>query len=526
VPPPRRRYGAVLIAPAAALRGLELDVVFVPGLAENLFPAKIVEDPILLDGARERLAGDRLVRQPDRIDRERLALRIAVGAARRRVHLSYPRVDVEKARPRVPSFYALEALRAAEGRLPGFDELRRRAETGTTRLGWPAPEQPEDAIDDAEYDLSVLGGLRDAPATEAAGAAHYLLENPFLARALRARGRRWLKRWTSADGIVDPDDLTLEALQRHRMGARSFSPTALENFAACPYRFLLQAVHRLQPREDAEALETIDPLTRGALFHEVQFEVLTALRDGGHLPLDAGALEKAYELLDQAVERVGAAYEERLAPAIPRVWTDGLHAIRADLREWLRRAADEARGWVPHVFELSFGLADRRRATADRSSVPDPVRILDDVLLRGSIDLVERRGDGVLRVTDHKTGKARAPEGAIVGGGQVLQPVLYALVAEAVTGAPVESGRLYYCTADGDFTERVIPLDDVSREHARTAAGVIGSALSQGFLPAAPARDACRWCDYRIVCGPNEESRTARKPQDRLADLERLRSLP
>src|SRR5688572_2959952 len=43
--PPRRRYGCVFVAPAHALRGMSFDVVFVPGLAENVFPTKLVEDP-------------------------------------------------------------------------------------------------------------------------------------------------------------------------------------------------------------------------------------------------------------------------------------------------------------------------------------------------------------------------------------------------------------------------------------------------------------------------------------------------
>ena len=44
-------------------------------------------------------------------------------------------------RPRVPSFYTLELMRAAEGRLPGFAELARRAACEqASRLGWPAPE--------------------------------------------------------------------------------------------------------------------------------------------------------------------------------------------------------------------------------------------------------------------------------------------------------------------------------------------------------------------------------------------------
>ncbi|HMI30195.1 MAG TPA: PD-(D/E)XK nuclease family protein [Candidatus Limnocylindrales bacterium] len=527
-PPETRPRGAVFVAPIEMARGLEFDVVIVPGLAEKLFPPRIVEDPLLPDEARKQLGASELATQESRVARERLALRIAVGAARRHLALSWPRIDVESARSRVPSFYVLEAVRAAEGRLPGFDELRRRAEAGGhSRLGWPAPERPEEAIDDSEYDLAVLAGLKDSDPATSGGAANYLLAaNAHLARALRARGRRWLRRWTPADGFVEPDAEAMAALARHRMGARSFSPTALEHFSACPYRFFLQAVHRLQPREEAEALETIDPLTRGALFHEAQFGVLTALRDGGYLPLDPERLEVARELLDEVVNRVAAEYEERLAPAIPRVWADGVNAIRADLREWLSRAARGAKGWVPYRFELSFGLAERSRATADSASVPDAVTVLDGALLRGSIDLVERRSEGMLRVTDHKTGKARVPDGAVVWGGKALQPMLYALAAEALLKEPVESGRLYYCTADGDFTERVIPLDDVSRGHTRSALGVVARAIEEGFLPAAPDKGACRWCDYRRVCGPNEEYRTARKPGDKVTDLHKLRSLP
>src|SRR6185503_70567 len=98
----------------------------------------------------------------------------------------------------------------------------------------------------------------------------------------------------------------------------------------------------------------------------------------------------------------------------PRVWEDGVAAIRADLREWLRRASEADDGWVPHRFELSFGIHDRDRPNADPDSVSEPVPIAADVRLRGSIDLVERHRDGRLRVTDHKTGKARAPVGVVI----------------------------------------------------------------------------------------------------------------
>ncbi|HEY3137609.1 MAG TPA: PD-(D/E)XK nuclease family protein, partial [Blastocatellia bacterium] len=448
--PPRRRYGHVFVGSTDAARGMTFDVVFVPGLAEKLFPRKIIEDPILLDSERSLLEAAQLVTQKDRVAAERLALRLALGAASRRIYLSYPRIDVQQSRPRVPSFYGLEALRAAEGELPGFDELGTRAESGSSgRLGWPAPAQARDAIDEAEYDLALLGPLLDADPDTTAGTAHYLLySNPHLARALRARSRKWLRRWTTFDGLVDPDDAAREALAAHQLSSRSFSPTALQNFAACPYRFFLQTVHKLQPREEPAALEVIDPLTRGSLFHKVQYETLTRLRAAGELPITHRNIERAIDTVNEVLRQEAVNLEDKLWPAIPKVWEDGINSIGADLREWLRRYADSMDGWIPYKFELSFGLADRDRKEEDPSSVPDPVPLglrnaTGDLRLRGSIDLVERHSSGKLRATDHKTGKARAKEGVIIGGGQHLQPVLYALACEKLLGEPVESGRLY-----------------------------------------------------------------------------------
>ncbi|MFY9554029.1 MAG: PD-(D/E)XK nuclease family protein [Blastocatellia bacterium] len=528
VAPPRRRYGAVFIGSTDAARGMSFDVVFVPGLAEKLFPRKLIEDPILLDEQRRNIDGADLTTQPARRDYERVALRLAVGAASERLHLSYPRIDVQQARPRVPSFYGLEALRAAEGYLPGFDKLVSRAESGASgRLGWPAPGDPRVAIDEAEYDLALLAPLIDADQETVAGTAHYLLStNKHLARALRARSRRWLKRWTPSDGLVEPDELAREALAAHQLSARSFSPTALQNYAGCPYRFFLQAVHKLQPREEPEAIEVIDPLTRGSLFHKVQYEVLTMLREANLLPVNPATCDQAIELVDDVLNRVASVYENKLAPAIPRVWEDGINTIRADLREWLRRASEADDGWVPFKFELSFGLAGRGREDEDPSSVADPVALIAGLKLRGSIDLVERHKTGKLRATDHKTGKARARDGVVVGGGQHLQPVLYALACEELLEAPVDSGRLYYCTSAGGFEERIVPLDEFSRGTAGIIIDIISRALKDGFLPAAPERGACDWCDYRAVCGPLEYVRTSRKPGDKLFELKKLRELP
>jgi RecB family exonuclease len=525
LPPPSRRAGQVFVGPMEAARGLVFDVVFVPGLAERVFPQKIAQDPLLRDRSRTAVAVGVLATDRERTAAERLALRLAVGAARRRVVLSYSRVDLELARPRVPSFYALEVLRAVEGRLPGFDALAATGDQGcAARLGWPAPSLPGDAIDEAEFDLAQLDRLVSPGAAPATGAARYLItSNPHLARALRFRALRWdARRWSYADGLVKPDEAARAALAAHQIGARSFSPTALQSFARCPYKFLLYTIHKLAPREEPVAIEQMNPLDRGALVHEVLFEWLSDLRERGLIPIQAAVIPQARAALDTILPRIAARYRDRLAPAIDRVWDDGISAIRADLLEWLRR---EAAGppWRPWLLELAFGLAETRGR--DPASTEQPVALDCGINLRGSIDVVEQSPSGTLRATDYKTGRMYQKPGSVVGGGESLQPVLYALALERLfPDRRVEGGRLHYCTSAGEFREVIVPLDDRARAAAAEVAQIVGSALADGFFPAAPARDACRYCEYRPVCGPSEEERSGRK-KDQERRLERLQEL-
>ena len=91
--PPARRYGRVLVASPAQLRGRTFDVVFVPALAERMFPQKPREDPLLLDDARARAR-----RGADDADRARRAREAAAAAGRRRRRVAAVRVVPDRRR--------------------------------------------------------------------------------------------------------------------------------------------------------------------------------------------------------------------------------------------------------------------------------------------------------------------------------------------------------------------------------------------------------------------------------------------
>ena len=633
---PARRFGRVFVGGPEHVRGRHFTVVCVPGLAEHVFPQRQRQDPLLLDELRERLGppADGAARlgltiRADLNAREKLLLRLAAGAATERAYFSYPRLEVGSARPRVPSFYALDVERALTGRVPDFERIEEHAFRDVeARLAWPAPSDPARAIDASEHDLAVLGDLLRRRAQGVAGRARYLFRlHPALRRSLAARWVRWKRPWSKSDGLYAPDDGTKAILAAHRLDARPYSVSALQRFAVCPYQFLLGSVLRLQPREEVEPpLERMDPLTRGSMFHDVQHAVFERLRRERALPLTGAGVAAADAVTDAALDRVAAAYEEQLAPAIPRVWKDEVESMRADLKGWLRHVANEGGEWMPIDAEFAFGLpppaapeprraadggtagrreeppgpaagaesdlasggsapaaveeppgpaagagsdpaergwappageeppgplAGARRDSAegesapaaaeeppgrsagvgwDSAGAPDPATIGGRWRLRGRVDLVEARARPTarreLRVTDHKTGANRTRNGMVVGGGATLQPVLYGLAVEQVSGRLVDEARLFFCTAAGRYEQRVVALGEDERRAGVEVLEIIDRALELGTLLPAPRDGACRWCDFQAVCGPGAERSAARKDAAPLQDLQRLRELP
>jgi len=523
-PSPESRYGRILVATPEQVRGRSFDVVFVLGLAEHIFPQKLREDPLLLDDLRRQLSSELCV-LADRSQQERLQLQMMVGAATQRLYLSYPRLDVAEARARVPSFYALEIVRSITGTVPDHESLAREAEVaGASRLAWPAPQDPSVAIDDAEYDLATLWPLLTTNQPREGRLAYVMTLNSALARSLRSRWARWQEGWSQYDGLISKRLPIIQILNDQRLSARPYSVSALQSFAVCPYRFLLSSIFRLEPREDLAPLEEMDPLTRGALFHRMQANVLRRLNVEGLLPPKVTQLNQHLEILDTVVRKVAEEAYEELAPAIERVWLDSIEAIRADLRIWLEIVA-KRNNWTPVHFEFGFGF--KPNDDRDPQSLPDPVQLATGELIHGIVDMIECSDDGnILRVTDHKTGKDRTNEGLVVGHGEYLQPVIYGLAIEAALKKEVIEGRFFFCTTEGGFKERVVELDSTARASAETVLRTIESSIAKPFLVPAPREEACAYCDFKEVCGPYEELRFARKQEHvQIAYLKSMREL-
>ncbi len=176
---------------------------------------------MLLDGMREAV-DPALPTQRQRLASERLLLQLAAGAASDRLYVSYPRIELSESRARVPSFYALDVMRAATGRVPHHEELEQRArEAGDATLAWPAPPRRRRPSTIRSTTSPCCGGCSTRRSRSAVkGHAHYLLKlNECLRRSVVDRWARGQRRWSPNDGLTRVQPYTKEALAAQRLNS-------------------------------------------------------------------------------------------------------------------------------------------------------------------------------------------------------------------------------------------------------------------------------------------------------------------
>jgi RecB family exonuclease len=494
-------------------------VVCVPGLVEKGFPAPPREDPLLSDRERARLAraGLSLPLKGERAEEERLLFRLAVGAGARRVILTYPRLEMSSARERVPSYFLLRVAEAATGRRCDYKHLEDFP--GYERVSSPAfaPKRAEEAWRSAEYDLAAT---LEAVALGDASPLGYLGRlSPTFGSALRAEERRWgERRFTEYDGVLR-SKAALAALAE-RLGPMPWhlSPTELELYASCPFRYFVARVLRVREIEEPEAILRLSGMDRGSLVHDILYRALTAAKREGRLPLK---IEDEDRVLAEARESF-ARFEQEGATGIEALWALERGSLELDLRRFVLDEATHTEGYVPAFFEVHFG----KTAHGKPSELGSDEGVLFELGPQGSLRIVGRidridlcAARKQARVIDYKTGaKPQGIKPDAFAGGTALQLPLYLQAAGALLGdrAVVAEATYRFLTARGGY-ESVAFHREAYEEHQEQLLVIlrtIAEGIAQGrFFPGGDGAP-CRGCDYRAVCGAGTAALAQRKADD------------
>ncbi len=275
-----------------------------------------------------------------------------------------------------------------------------------------------------------------------------------------------------------------------------FSPSALETYLSCPFRWFLERVVHV------ERLETVlDNRLVGQLLHDVLADLYRSLDSSGLLPLTRDRVEEAEKVAAQAIEQAVRNGDYALEPADERLVSFRLKEMVGKL---FRLEVDMEGRLVPVASELEVGGVEG----VD----------IGGLRIRGRVDRVDRlaESDGLF-VWDFKAGSA--PKSSEFGAEEGLQVALYLLALAATEPDQPLAGGGYISLKEGKCRGVVraglrdlmgpagnsLEAVDEERlaallEQARTLARQAAAGMREGKIAPDPAKGCPDWCSLGRVC--------------------------
>ncbi|MCS6926030.1 MAG: exodeoxyribonuclease V subunit gamma [Candidatus Binatia bacterium] len=522
-----RTATGVWVGELHAAYGVPFRAVILPGLVEGGFPQTARQDPLLLDAERQHL-GEILLRQLPLRDRreeeERLLLLLALQSATERVMLSYPRFSPDGTRTQLPSSYLLRIGETLEGRPVSIAEFER----WTVYVPPPpfhAGASPETALDALEFHLA--SAQKALESGEGTPLAYLCADSPFWARALRAAEHRWeTPTLTAFDGVITDETVKTRLWHYLFPAPVTLSVQTLETYARCPFRFFLQTVLGLTPREEPERRTVLSPRDRGILLHRILSDFFRQLQLTGRLPLAAQDRAVLTRLLHQVADAHFRACTN--ATGFPLLWELEQERLLQHLQLLLQREYETDRQFLPAVFAVPFGTETQPAEPSFFPPAPVPFLLAtgEEIRLQGHIDRIDvSRDQRRARIVDYKTGKT--VNGRFAGGTALQLPL--ALFAARTLRPDVRWEAAEYRYVDALQGRGGAPFSDETWAETFAALRTIVTALvhhlRSGCFVSLPS--SCRPCPFPLICGAHTELFYIRKLSDpRLHSLHVVRAIP
>lgn len=503
----------IFTGPITLAAEMEFDAVIVLGMVEGVVPSASRDDPILTAEERE-VAGGELPPGGRLPTDQRRAYLAALLAGETRI-LSVPRGDLRAQRATQPSRWLLEAASQLAGSPIYATELEDLLATPPEwfRVVYSFESALRGETERAslqEWDLASLMIHR------ARLDRHFLLNrtvawNPLAegVDAKRSRARRGNGRLDGWSGRVPDGRVPVPG------ALKPISPTALETFAKCPFRYFLGNVLHVGELERPEDVITIEPAVIGQIVHEILQKFFEAT--GARPEPFADWSDSEREQL-QAITRASFGEAERRGVTGKTLtWRAEQARLLRDLDLLLEEELRERRASHFRFFkaEAAFGMD----ITPSRTEVAPPATLSlangETITFRGLADRVDIGQEGQLAIVDYKTGSTRTYEGLTekdtFAGGKFLQLPVYALAFRNESTAPVEASYWFISESAG-FVRKTITLDEKTYSAFGGIVSTLVETMRSGYFPAVPGDEDwratgaswmnCRYCAYDRICPP------------------------
>jgi ATP-dependent helicase/nuclease subunit B len=515
-----QRNGVNLLSTSAA-RGLRFPLVIIPGLDEGRFPAKLRQDPLLLDSERLRM-GD-LPLKSKRVDEEKLLFDMAARSAEKRLVLMTSRLEERSDRERLPSQFLLRVAAELQGGPITMRDLTQETVAGfrSVSLDNPAPAKDEIPVDEGEIRLRQIAADRKSARGVLAVLEEF--EADRLKKPLAYDRARWTNKLTEFDGLISDPKLVQWMTQKIGASSGQVSASRIEEYVKCPYFFFLKRVMNLEAWEEQGKVDGMDPLERGTAIHSI---LESFLKNSGDAIFQAAPVEDLRNLLEQKARHdLDEARPAGMPDLLWEVERDGLIKM---LKEWLEFERERANeGMRIARLEQSFGTFGSGeqyppfRVTAGRHTFD----------FRGRIDRIDVSIDGKrARVIDYKTGalpesmanaKIRTP----LMSGERIQIAVYrgALTVLSEFGGleSIEGEYLHLQPKDGRIVACFFTHEELQKasQTLPDILEIVGDGLEKGIFFARTRGvirpyGHCDYCDYLPICGKDRVQREERKAND------------
>lgn len=500
----RGRFGhGVLYGPISAAAGHDLDAVFVLGAVEGMLPASRRDDAMLPDRLRTASLDQLEVRSMRLAHQQRSFLAALAAAPVGQRTITFPRGSLRSNRSALPSRWLLDTASELAGHTvhaTDFAELGgdvvEEVRSFSSGIIASATRTGSTSVD--EFDLAMLAAS-EHPTTHPVARV--------VAGGLETHRQRRSSRFTAYDGNLAGLDGLLDE--------RPMSPSRLETWAACGFKYFLKHVLDVADRDDPERLDDISALDRGSLIHSILERFIDeAIRNGPPgpaIPWSAADRRRLHEIAAEESERyratgrTGRAVHWRLQQDVLAELLDQFLVADNDFRA--------ARGATPHAVEMDLGVHSGDPVVFELSNGRA-------VAMRGLADRVDTTADGVI-VSDYKSGQQKKLDDLNADpfvGGRTLQLAMYSEGALREIGASEASAAsAAYWLVEKSGSGRVgYRWSDHLRARFDEVLSAITDGIADGVFAATPGEwqlffqtnEECAYCEFDSVC-PRERGEQA-----------------
>jgi ATP-dependent helicase/nuclease subunit B len=489
----------VLVSDYRLAAGLSFEHTILCGAYEGVFPAGAPAEPLVEDRIWQDLRKSHSMIEDAalRIERAQAQAARALASGSERVTWTAPLQAANAGREHYPAQMMVAAARSLDAAIDSATALRR----ASARPWLRRPASPTAALlSGTPLDLTEAQ-VRSGIVARRDG--HPLPVGHPLLLSLRLLASRRAPDFGPYDGNVA--ELTGDAL----IPGGSVSPTSLEDYATCGFRYFLGRILRLRPPEEPEDRDTMDAAERGTIVHAVLQEFFERQQQRGRpAPFEPWGEADREDLLQILESHLDAA-QEHGKTGLDIYAEHERRRLRADMSNFLEqdtafRAETSA---VPGHFEVDLP--------------PDPLAAIP---MRGVVDRIDWTEDrSAAWIIDYKTGSTSAYDAIkdadpLAGGAKLQLPAYLAAAAEADKVTPL----YWFISTAGKFTRKPFDASEANMQRYRDTLQAIVAGVRGGVFLAVPGLentyyggwDNCRYCDFNRLCSRRRDDEFEVKQHD------------